>query len=226
MTMKGKLIVLEGIDGAGTTTQSNYLHKALSEEGVAVYSAKMPSDSPVGALTRRFFKDPSMTLPGFGRAMLFATDFIQQMEKEIIPALESGVNVILDRFTPYSAMAYQTFETEPYLIADLYQLIFYSCPFVVVDPDVTFMLDCPVEVAKERRLARSKDVDYYDDESFQEYARRIYKLTAVQTTGNFRLIDASKDFEIVSQEILSIAKEIINGSSVVSSPSSTGSPQE
>ncbi len=100
----GRFIVLEGIDGAGTTTQAEAISLALRAEGRTVLTTREPSDRPVGALLRQALSGAAPLSGGksFGPetlALLFAADRTDHLASEVIPALERGEVVICDRFT-------------------------------------------------------------------------------------------------------------------------------
>ncbi len=104
-------VVVEGLDGAGTTTQTHEVAEALRRQGVEVVTTREPSDGPVGRMIREMI-GMRETLPGgraVGRstlALLFAADRLYHVEAEIEPELEAGKVVISDRYVA-SSLAYQ-----------------------------------------------------------------------------------------------------------------------
>lgn len=104
-------IVLEGLDGAGTTTQSRLLADALRARGRRVHETREPSDGPVGvqirqALTRRLVGRGGGRLSPETIALLFAADRVDHVVDEVQPALDAGKVVVSDRYV-HSSIAYQ-----------------------------------------------------------------------------------------------------------------------
>jgi dTMP kinase len=108
----GKLVVLEGIDGAGTTTQAARLGERLRGEGVAARVTREPSDGPVGTLVRQVLTGriivPGGRAPGWATmALLFAADRMDHVESEVEPFVAQGGVVVSDRYDA-SSLAYQS----------------------------------------------------------------------------------------------------------------------
>lgn len=154
---EGKLIVLEGVDGAGTTTQSARLCAALAER-TQVRQTREPSTGPVGALLRQALTGRWVSPGERGAqpphwatlALLFAADRHDHLEVEVLPLLAAGVSVVSDRYY-HSSVAYQSLSAGASLdtvgwIRTLNQH--------ARRPDLTIVLDVPAEVAEQRRNAR------------------------------------------------------------------------
>ena len=146
--IRGRLIVLEGIDGSGTTTQTERLVEHLRRRGRTAVSTREPSAGPVGRLLRevllghhRISRDVS--LDGRTMAMLFAADRFDHLQREVEPLLAAGNDVVSDRYL-MSSLAYQAEEADREWVALLAR--------GVRPPDLTILLDIPVEVAAQRRL--------------------------------------------------------------------------
>ncbi len=114
MKGRGRFLVLEGIDGAGTTTQAGYIQQWLEEHGIRAIVTREPSEGPIGATIRQALRG-RLRLPvvaGSGElssetiALLFAADRLDHIEAEIKPALQRGIWVISDRYVQ-SSIAYQ-----------------------------------------------------------------------------------------------------------------------
>src|SRR6218665_1791663 len=98
-----KFVVIEGVDGAGTTTQSHRLLRALSERGVEVHMTREPSTGPIGTLLRQALTHRLVTPGGHAMrwetmALLFAADRTDHVQVEIEPALRQGKFVVCDRY--------------------------------------------------------------------------------------------------------------------------------
>src|SRR5262245_11899957 len=106
-------IVIEGIDGAGTTTQTARLADALRARNVRVHATREPSDGPVGMLLRQILTGRIVTpgevssLRSAKLALLFAADRLDHLEAEILPRLSAGECVVSDRYD-HSTVAYQS----------------------------------------------------------------------------------------------------------------------
>lgn len=141
--LKGKLITLEGIDGAGKSTQVVNLSEYLTREGYEVVRVREPGGTQVGELVRDILlKVDSHPLT---ELMLFTASRMELIHKVILPALEAGKVVISDRFTD-STIAYQGYGRglvkEARILVDMVHNI--------VQPDYTLFFDIPFELSIER----------------------------------------------------------------------------
>ena len=166
---RGLFVVLEGIDGAGTTTQVKNIVAALRALGREAHMTQEPSGGIIGTLTRRALRGEligidSRPLPAESIALLFAADRADHWYNEIEPRLERGEDVICDRYL-YSSLAYQGIELADSWVRALNQ----SFP----RPDLLLFIDVEVSVAAERRDARGQEADRYEvDELQQQIADR------------------------------------------------------
>src|SRR5512147_683892 len=111
----GRFVVLEGLDGAGTTTQARLLGDALRGAGRRVHVTAEPSAGPAGALVRQILTRRVAGAGGEGfdpaaLALLFAADRLDHVASEIAPKIAAGLDVVSDRFT-LSSLAYQGLTT-------------------------------------------------------------------------------------------------------------------
>jgi dTMP kinase len=104
--VRGRLITIEGLDGAGKTTLASALHDALRERGVDVRLLREPGGVPVAERVRELVKDPELRIGARAEALLYAAARAQLVEEAIEPLLADGVWVLLDRFVD-SSLAYQ-----------------------------------------------------------------------------------------------------------------------
>src|SRR5438445_521021 len=102
----GRLITIEGIDGAGKTTLAEALQKALGERGVDVRLLREPGGVAAAERVRELVKDPGLRIGARAEALLYAAARAQLVEEAIDPLLGSGTWVLLDRFID-SSLAYQ-----------------------------------------------------------------------------------------------------------------------
>ena len=157
-----RFIVFEGLDGAGTTTQTAILAQRMREAGFAVFDGSEPTDNPIGVLIRRALRR-EVTLSPVALAYLYAADREQHVvdpEDGILASHNAGW-ILSDRYT-YSSLAYQTL----------------SCPFDLVEtlnerfprPGTVIFLDTSPEVAAGRRSQRGGE-ELFDA---MELQRSIY----------------------------------------------------
>jgi dTMP kinase len=177
-TLRGRFIVLEGVDGCGSTTQTRQLVAALGASGRAARATCEPSDGPLGtliraALERRLTASDGKTpkrLDWATLALLFAADRLDHVASVVEPALAEGAAVVSDRYT-LSSIVYQSV-TAPG-VDDAVQWIS-SLNRVAIRPDLTLVLDVPVELAAERRRARGGPEELFDALSLQERLAAAY----------------------------------------------------
>jgi len=168
----GLFVVVEGIDGSGSTTQVRALTARLEELGCAVLATREPSDGPVGTYLRQILAG-EVTHPAepTTMALLFAADRRDHLDREILPALAEGKVVLCDRYL-LSSLAYQGC-----LLQDL--------PWVrtlnraALPADLTFLLDLPVPVASARRSQRDL-IQIYEHDALQLQVAEAYRQLAVE----------------------------------------------
>jgi dTMP kinase len=178
-------IVLEGIDGSGTTTQAQLLQLRLQQElqkdfpDRNILRVKEPTDSAIGKLTREYFEGKHGALPNWRTMLhLFQADRELFVSQVLLPALDAGDIVISDRCW-ISTFVYQSTsqELEEGTGADALSLV-HKCVEHLPQPDKLLVIDLPLEVALERRRARNPELansDHYErDGSFMVIAHRKY----------------------------------------------------
>jgi dTMP kinase len=103
---RGRLITIEGLDGAGKTTLADSLRAELESRGVDVRLLREPGGVELSERIRSLVKDPALTVGGRAEALLYAAARAQLVEQELEPLLSAGTWVLLDRFVD-SSLAYQ-----------------------------------------------------------------------------------------------------------------------
>ncbi len=169
-------IVLEGIDGAGTTTHTGRLVASLRAKELSVHATREPSDGPLGVLLRQILTGRVTTqtpsgVPAWNTlGLLFAADRLEHLDAEILPQLKKSMTVICDRYD-YSTVAYQSLSAKgvPSAIAWLRQVNHFARR-----PDLTIVLDVPPEVARMRRMKRASDEEIFDDDELQRKLAGFY----------------------------------------------------
>jgi dTMP kinase len=175
-SVRGKFIVLEGIDGSGTTTQLDRAVSYVRTLGRSAVATREPSGGPIGKLLRealigRLKMPDGTTMDGRTMALLFAADRIDHLQREIEPLLAAGTTVISDRYL-LSSLAYQAEEAERDWVASLARN--------VLRPDLTILLDIPIEVAARRREVAGRPIERYDADFYLTKVAANYRALAAQ----------------------------------------------
>ncbi|MBK9031870.1 MAG: dTMP kinase [Myxococcales bacterium] len=202
-----KLVVLEGLDGAGTTTQARLLAQALTERGRAVHVTRQPSDGPIGTLLRAMLtgghaiEGEEIDQRTFG--LLFAADRMDHVQREVAPALAAGTIVISDRWY-HSSLAYQGTGAARAWIA--------ACNQHARSPDLTVFLRVRAEVAAARRAAAGRTEELFEKLEMQRQVAEGYdEVMAKLTFGRERIeiIDGEAPLEHVTAEIVSAVLKLL-----------------
>lgn len=186
----GALIVLEGGDGAGKTSQARYLCSALRRKGYKVHPTAEPSRSTIGRLIRRDFLHGRKMSPEV-EAFLFAADRFLHLKSEVRPALGAGKIVVCDRYM-YASFAYQGAQG-----LDLKWL--HEINRFAEKPDLAMYLDVPAETGL-KRIRRKKSV--LEELDLQRRVRQEY-LKLVQS-GELVLVDSTHPIQQVREDILAL----------------------
>ncbi|HEY4132405.1 MAG TPA: dTMP kinase [Gemmatimonadaceae bacterium] len=148
----GRLVVLEGPEGAGKTTQLRRLANWLGARGTDVVAVREPGGTTVGDEIRRVLLDPSADIVPRAEALLFMASRAQLVEREIGPALEGGSLVLLDRYF-LATYAYQGVGRG--LSEDMLRAANAMATGGLV-PDITLLLTLPVETGLARAIQRGE----------------------------------------------------------------------
>jgi dTMP kinase len=183
------LIVLEGLDGAGTTTQAKRIVDHMQGRGQRAHLTREPSDGPIGRLIREMLTG-SHAIPGqklaqstFG--LLFAADRLDHLQREVEPALAAGATVVSDRWY-HSSLAYQGTGADRDWIAQLNSR--------ARRPDVTVFLKVRPEIAAKRRAAAGRTQELFEDLAMQQEVDAGYRATLAE------LIAAGETIETIDGE--------------------------
>ncbi|MEM9067322.1 MAG: dTMP kinase [Myxococcota bacterium] len=205
--IEGLFIALEGVDGAGTTTHTKILAKALRNRGLPVHTTREPSDGPIGMLLRQILTG-RVVVPGMSgprppswstMALLFAADRMDHVEAEITPNLIDGVTVISDRYD-HSSIAYQSITGGGTSDATAWVK---ELNRHARRPDLTIVLDIPPEVAARRRLERMRGREMYDGDELQQQLAGFYReIEAHFPKDNVVHVDADRDVEQVAADVM------------------------
>lgn len=211
--IEGLFIVLEGVDGVGTTTHTGLLSSSLRDKGLPITTTREPSDGPVGVLIRQILTG-RVVVPGISgnrpsswstMALLFASDRLDHIEATIHPNLMDGVTVLSDRYY-HSSVAYQsvTGGGEPETIAWVREINRHAR-----SPDLTIILDVPPDEAKRRRKERSGGREIYDAPELQFLLSEFYADIETHFPDDEIVhIDASRSIDAVALDVLQAVEHL------------------
>jgi dTMP kinase len=200
---RGKFITIEGSEGVGKTTQIAALRDSLKERGLEVIVTREPGGTPRAERIRELLLTPTdEPMPMSCELLLMFAARATHIENLIRPALERGVWVVCDRFTD-ATYAYQGegrgVRREE--IANLERFV-----QAELRPDLTLLLDAPIEIGAARAAARDgegkRDRFEQERQDFFERVRNAYLERARNQPGRFAVIDATADRESVQHAIL------------------------
>ncbi|MFX1353829.1 MAG: dTMP kinase [Promethearchaeota archaeon] len=184
-------IVLDGIDGSGTTTHSKLLYGFLESMGLKVHLTKKPSDSEIGQLIRKNLKNQN--IPPTTDALMFAADRDLHYRMEIKKYLSKGFIVISDRYIE-SSIVYQSIQSDEISI-DWVKII----NKFVGKADLTIILDIDPEISLARKPT---SFEKFENDTFLNKVRNLY-LERAKEEGYF-IIDTNEIIEFVQQKIQEI----------------------
>lgn len=182
--MPGKLIVVEGLDGSGKSTQAHLLRRWLEMGGYRVYFTEWNSSPLVKNVTKRGKKEQLLTPTTF--SIIHATDFADRFERQILPMLHAGYIVLADRyiFTAFARDAVRGVDRD--WVHNLYHF--------ASKPDLVFFFNVPLEIALGRILDGRPKLKYYEAGMDMGYDTDIYQ--------SFRIFQGH-----VYEEYIKMAKE-------------------
>lgn len=191
-TYPGILIAIDGIDGAGKTTQVRLLESALTGIGEAVVVSKEPTDGEWGQKLR----DSALTgrMPFEEELDTFIRDRQDHLKRKIIPALEAGNVVILDRYF-YSTIAYQGI-----LLQD-HKAIEERVRADVIVPDAAYWMDLPADLAVHRVTTRDGKPNLFEHQEDLAKAGEIFRAISV-ADPSLRKVDGTMSVESLHKLII------------------------
>jgi dTMP kinase len=195
---RGRLIVVEGIDGSGKSTQLHLLDQWLRHLGVLVFSTEWNSSDVVKEITSKGKKKAMLTPTTF--SLLHATDFADRYERNVAPLLRAGYFVLADRYI-YTAYARDAVRgCNPRWVRRIYSF--------AVKPDAAFYYHVPVDVAVKRILTGRPKLKYYEagmdlnlaNDEYESYrifqGRIIEEYKRMAAAEGFRVMDGTLDIEV------------------------------
>jgi dTMP kinase len=210
--LTGKLIVIEGTDGVGRTTQINLLKPWLEQQGRAVLETGVSRSSLAGKGIKQ--AKEGHTLGRITLSLFYATDFADRLENEIVPALRAGFVVLTDRYI-YSLMARAMVRgIDPDWVRSVYSF--------ALKPDAVFYLRIGVDDLIPR-VVFSRGFDYWESgmdlhpsedmyESFRKYQGSLLsQFEVLAEEYGFEIVDASMDIRAVSERLKAGVARVLSG---------------
>ena len=208
---EGLLIVIEGTDGSGKSTQLELLKKSIQAQSYGV----MVSEWKTSRLIANVIDDAKERnlLNATTFSLLYAADFVDRLENQIIPALKSGFIVLLDRYY-YTALARDVVRGQDIeWVKNLYDY--------APEPDLVFYLDMPVDVLLKRIIGTTglnyyesgRDVGFSTDfyKSFEIYQNKcLEQYNNMKSEYNFKSIDGTKSINEIHSIMNTEVQKILN----------------
>ena len=199
----GRLLVFEGLDGSGKSTQAALLGKWLQSNGYRVFFTEWNSSELVSSTIRRGKKKGLLTPTTF--SLLHAVDFADRFERTILPPLRAGYVVVCDRYAFTAFVRDAARGCDPKWVRTIYSF--------APRPDRVFYFRVPVQVTLQRKLASRLKINYYEagmdlglsddlEESyvrFQSRLRREYEHLAAM--DRFTVVDSTRSVEEIQREL-------------------------
>jgi len=207
----GRLLVFEGLDGSGKSTQAALLGKWLQSNGYRVFFTEWNSSELVSSVIRRGKKKGLLTPTTF--SLLHAVDFADRFERRILPPLRAGYLVVCDRYAYTAFVRDAARGCEPAWVRMIYSF--------APRPDRIFYFRVPVGVTLKRKLASRQKMNYYeagmdlglsDDlvESYQRFQGRLKReYDRLATIDDFRVVDAQRPVEVIQAELRADLKPLL-----------------
>ena len=201
-TSAGRFVVLEGIDGSGTTTQAARLAASLRAAGHAVVSTREPSDGPLGVVLRQALTRRLVGLSDQALALLFAADRLDHLASVVEPALAEGKLVVSDRYV-LSSLAYQGMRLPLRWVETLNA--------AARPADLTLYLEVDPGTAARRRQGRGGTDELFDADEVQRAVARAYGRVVRKHTRAQRVVRVNGRAapDEVAREILSRVQAVL-----------------
>ncbi len=184
--MRGVLITFEGVEGSGKSTQAERLAKRLAALGVPCAALREPGGTGIGEAIRSILLEPeNREMHDLTELLLYLASRNQLVREKVMPALNEGRVVVLDRFGD-SSIAYQGYGRGlgEKLVARLNKLATAD-----TRPNLTVLVDVPIEVGRERKASGVLDRLERERVEFHERVREGYLRVARRAPGRFKVVD-------------------------------------
>jgi dTMP kinase len=204
---RGKLITIEGLDGAGKTTLALALRAALRERGIDASLLREPGGVRAAERIRELVQDPDLRIGARAEALLYAAARAQLVEEALEPLLAEGTLVLLDRFVD-SSLAYQgagrALGLEPVRTINEFGT-------GNLTPDRTLLLTLDPAIGRARSRVRAAPLDRLERERDEFFATiaDAYAALAASEPERIRTIDAAQDPEAVLADSLAAIEDLV-----------------
>jgi dTMP kinase len=204
---RGRLITIEGLDGAGKTTQAAGLAAELETRGVPARLLREPGGVEVSERVRELVQDPAHAVTPRAEALLYAAARAQLVEELLAPLLEAGTWVVLDRFVD-SSLAYQGGGRG--LGVDAVRAVNDFATGGLV-PDRTVLLRVDLATGRARQADRGSAPDRLEreDGAFFEAVARVYEELAAAEPDRIRVVDAERAPEEVLAVVVAAVEDLL-----------------
>jgi dTMP kinase len=206
--MHGKFITVEGIEGVGKSTNIEVMHAAIETRGYQVLTTREPGGTPMAERIRDLLLEHGdESVPDIAELLLMFAARSLHVANVIRPALESGIWVICDRFTDASR-AYQG-AGRGIALEHINQLAHWV--HADVQPDLTVLLDAPVETGMQRAGQRSQPdrIETAQNDFFRR-ARNCYLELAASEPQRFAVVDASQGIDTVKAAVTAAVERLLD----------------
>ena len=202
--MKAQFISIDGIEGAGKSTQITFIEQYLQNQGIQTLRTHEPGGSLLGEQIREILLDKTSIIDINTELLLMFAARNEHIESTIKPALAKGIWVISDRFTDASyayqgggrglSMAY---------IAQIEQIVIRE-----FQPDLSLFLDIPIEVVLDR-IEKRGNLDRFELESKQFFrrVRNVFLTRAEHNQKRIKLIDGNRDITVIQADIAHLLQQ-------------------
>jgi dTMP kinase len=211
--LAGKLIVVEGADGSGRSTQIAMLVEWLEGSGHATVQVGLKRSTLVSEELDR--AQEGNILSRTTLSLFYATDFADQLENIILPALKAGFIVLADRYI-YTLMARD-------MVRGMDEAWLKNVYGIALEPDAVFYLNVPPEELVQRNFAKNMALDYWESgmdiglsrdmfDSFMQYQRAVEKtFRHLQTTYGFTILDGMRSPDAIHMELRKKTSAVLAG---------------
>lgn len=230
MSPTARFIVLDGIDGSGTTSQGQRLVESLQAAGISARFTCEPSTGPIGRQIRQLLSGggDEVSRAWDTLALLFAADRLDHVAREIRPALAAGITVVCDRYD-LSSLAYQSAtspDTSPQSSVDTAADTAPKAPALApatlswiralnqraLRPDLTLVLDVDPDVAEARRAARGLPPELFERRDLQRRLAQLYARAELLVPGDRVLhVDANPELAVVAATLWALVSQTLAG---------------
>jgi dTMP kinase len=204
--VRGFLITFEGVEGSGKTTQAQLLVDYLRANDLKVVFSREPGGTEIGERIREILLDPGLKgMHGLTELFLYLASRNQLTREKIIPALQTGQIVVLDRYAD-SSVAYQGYGRElgARLVSRLNKLATAG-----LKPDLTILVDLPVMTGQMRKVAERLDRLEQEGIEFHKRVRAGYLKLARRAAGRCKVVDGAQPAEKVMMDIRFLVEEFL-----------------